>query len=1348
MNAMKLGRIRGLSIVVLWFAALTVTTLVPFAQAEVEADSAGTVYVVGTAHLDTQWRWTIQETINEYLPATMRENFALFDQFPDYTFSFEGSFRYRLMEEYYPEDYERLKEYMKQDRWRVCGSWVDAVDVNVPSPESLIRHTLYGNGFFREEFNQSSVDIYLPDCFGFGYALPTIARHSGLTGFSTQKLGWGCWVGKPFDIGRWRGVDGSEIIAAVNPDAYVSKLRVDLSADSSWRANVERQREDSGLAVGYKYFGVGDTGGGPDSLSVALLEQAINDPTGPLNVRSVGADQLYRDMSDEQKAQLPLYDGELIMTSHGVGCYTSQSTMKRWNAQNENLAQAAERAAALAHYLGGYEYPRETLQQAWERFLWHQFHDDLTGTSIPEAYAFSWNDELLSLNQFSEVLQDAVGSIASGMDTNVDGTPLVVFNPTGFAREGFVEAVIPLERGESDPLWAIPPSITEPEMHRASWIPVQVLERSEREARILFRPSVNIENLPPFGAAVYSIQTEQIKRMPSKLRKLRSVSVSETTIKNDYYTVQVTSEGDLLFFARESEGVQDSVLMRLAILENEPRNWAAWEIDFDDIMAEPAYVSGPPEIRIVEKGPVRSAIEITRHYGNSTFIQTVRLGKSFAPTIDFEIDWQETGSLLKAEFTGSISNGDVKYDLGVGSIVRGLNKPELYEVPAQKWVHMVDADRAVSSQNKRGLEEGSPTLLIATSDRYGWDHPDAETLRLTLLHTPGVNKNWRWIDDQKSQDIGTHFTSICLSILDNPRHYPSAHALSRVQDFNQPLRAFVVDQHDGPLGRSVNLMDPAIDPETQLPDDHAYPRITSVKLAEDSDELVVRIHNPLKRSLNGYIVRFISPVVEAREINGQEDDLGVAEVQDGMLVVNLAAYEIKAFAVKLAPRETQVDPLTSLPVELPFNHDGISFDSDRTNGDLDGHGYTIPGELWPDELVREGIRFTFADANSDLNLVRCDGQKLELPKHESGAELVLLVASTDGHREVDFRLGRKKFAARVNAIDGFIGQWDSRLVGGRFVEDPEQILPAWIERDPVAWVGTHRHSPEGENEAYTFNYFYKVVLPLSKRTKTVTLPKDGHILVAAATLVENPRYAETALPLYDAADAIFPVIENAALAFADQTDVALNCRWVDAKIHYTLDGSDPTLESPEYAGPFTVSSSMTVSAAAFLDGHDSHVVRAVFEKLEPRSAVEVGELDKGLKCKLFLGEWDLMPDTGTLTPVSEKIIHEIAIVEEAPDELFCQIMTGYLRVPETGLYTISLTSDDGSMLYLGDELAIDSDGLHGAVKVETQQMLEAGYHPIKIEMFQKMGGKALSSTIQDPEGDVHPLGEGWIYTAK
>ena len=74
------------------------------------------IYTVATAHLDTSWNWDFETTLREYIPATLRDNFALFEKYPDYRFSFEGSYRYELMEEYYPEDRKSTRLNSSHDR--------------------------------------------------------------------------------------------------------------------------------------------------------------------------------------------------------------------------------------------------------------------------------------------------------------------------------------------------------------------------------------------------------------------------------------------------------------------------------------------------------------------------------------------------------------------------------------------------------------------------------------------------------------------------------------------------------------------------------------------------------------------------------------------------------------------------------------------------------------------------------------------------------------------------------------------------------------------------------------------------------------------------------------------------------------------------------------------------------------------------------------------------------------------------------------------------------------------------------------------------------------------------------
>ncbi len=135
-----------------------------------------TLYVVGYAHLDTQWRWELPRTISEYLPKTMRDNFALFEKYPHYVFNFSGANRYRLMKEYYPADFAKVRDYVVAGRWFPSGSSLEESDVNTPSAESILRQVLYGSEYFRRELGRSSAEYMLPDCFGVPSSLPTHPR--------------------------------------------------------------------------------------------------------------------------------------------------------------------------------------------------------------------------------------------------------------------------------------------------------------------------------------------------------------------------------------------------------------------------------------------------------------------------------------------------------------------------------------------------------------------------------------------------------------------------------------------------------------------------------------------------------------------------------------------------------------------------------------------------------------------------------------------------------------------------------------------------------------------------------------------------------------------------------------------------------------------------------------------------------------------------------------------------------------------------------------------------------------------------------------------------------------------
>jgi len=1310
---MRSGRLRGAVLATIILAtAGAVGAVGAVARADDGAPPARELDVVATSHLDTQWRWTIRQTIDEYIPNTLRDNFALFEKYPGYEFSFEGAFRYMLAREYYPAEYARLKGYVRDGRWHVAGSWVDAVDVNIPAPESLIRHALLGNGFHRREFGRTSRDVLLPDCFGFGFALPTIAAHCGLLGFSTQKLTWGSAYGVPFDVGLWEGVDGSTLVAALKPGDYVSRITTDLSADTTVVAAIDRQGEASGLYRTMKYFGTGDVGGAPAESSVAWLERSLHG-RGPVTVRSVASDRLARDLSAlsaAARAKLPRYRGELLMTSHGAGCYTSQAAMKRWNRLNERLLDAAERAAVTADWLGASPWPREALGEAWVRFLWHQFHDDLTGTSIPEAYAYSWNDEAITQNRAAGLLGEAAGAVARALDTRAHGEAIVVYNPLSLAREDVVEAEIAWPGGAPAQVRVHGPDGRE--------VPSQLLARTERAVRVAFLAAV-----PSVGFTVYDVR-------PAKSACPLATGLvvdAAGTLENARYRVTLDAAGDVA-------SVRDKLLdrellsapLRLQILDDEPAKWAAWEIDYADLMAPPrALVGGPARVRVAESGPARVTLEVTRQAEGSTFVQRVSLAAGEAGdllTIAADIDWRTPGGLLKASFPVTSAGAEATYDLGVGVIRRGVNTEKLYEVPAQQWADL------------SGPDGGGVTIV--NDCKYGWDHPDPGTLRLTLLHTPRVNANWTWVGDQGSQDLGRH--RVTWGLAGHAGDWRAGGAPWLGDRLNQPLRAFQAPRHGGRLGREFSLLRLVAGSPAARAAGAAPPvAVRAVKLAEESDEIVVRLQELAGEPVDGVRVVFARPVTSAREVNGAEEPLdGAVTVSDGALVCGLRPFQPRAFAVRLAAPPARLDPPVAQTLDLPWNLDGVSDDTDRADGDFDGEGRTIAGELLPATLTVAAVPYrTGPRGAGEPNVVACAGQRLALPAGK-WERLTLLAAAVGGDREATFRVDGSPRALRIQDHAEPVGQWDSRLVAGELRSDPAQIAPGYVKTAPVAWVGTHRHDARGRNEAYAFTQVCRYSLDLPRGAREVTLPDDARIRVIAATVTRGGNDAtRPASVLIERPPVATVAIAAPRRGFIDSLTVSLASPNPGAVIRYTLDGADPGPDAAVCAGPLTLKGSAMLKARAVAPGlDDRYVASAAFTRMTPQapSAPPPAVPEPGLLCRLHEGTFERLPDFAALTAPRASVEPAVGLPAGAPKEHFALVLSGWLRAPADGMYTFSLRTDDGSALDLDGRPLIDADGLHGEGDARAEIALRAGWHPLAVRYFQAGYDAALKLWWEGP----------------
>jgi alpha-mannosidase len=1045
---------------------LLLLLIVKVSPGQTEADKSATLkydlskdpvlYTVGYAHLDTQWRWDYETTINEYLKNTLDDNFLRLEKYKSFVFTFSGARRYKMMKEYYPEKFEKLKKYVNQGRWFVGGSSVDECDVNVPSPESVIRQVLYGNGYFRAEFGKESVDFLLPDCFGFQAHLPSVLAHAGLKGFSTQKLSWGSASGIPFDIGTWNGTDGNGIIAALNATDYGGAVSKRLDTSFYWVNRVMDNGRKYGVFADYRYYGVGDEGGAPREDDVKNAIGSIDQPGGKINIYLCSSDQLFRDLTNDQKNKLPTYTGDLLLTEHSSGSLTSQAYMKRWNRKNEQLAIATESIAVMADWLGGLKYPFRTLNEAWWLVLGSQMHDILPGTSIPKAYEYAWNDEVLAMNKFSAGLESSAGAVIRAMDTRGKGTTVVVYNPLAINRKDVAEVELFYPGGAPKAVKVFDAANLE--------LPVQILTATKESIKFCFLCSI-----PSMGLACYDVQPAN-----DAAAAKTTLSVTDNSIDNEFLKITINAAGDISSILDKKLGKEVlSAPSRLEFQKEHPAYWPAWNMDWNDRKKPPvAYVGGPATITVVEKGPVRATIKIERSALNSVFTQYVQLAAGKENVIvRNNIMWQSQGVSLKASFPLIASNSVATYNLGLGTEERSNNNEKKYEVPSREWFDVTD-------------KSGYIGVTIFEDCKFGSDKPNDRTVRLTMLYTPSTN----FCHDQATQDWGIH--EITYGIYSHKGDWRTGLSEWQGRSLNQPLRAFQASQHAGTLGKSFSFAQVSV-PQVD---------IRTIKKAENGKDMVIRLQELIGMDIQNVVVTMASKIVKAWEIDGQERLVGEAIIKNGKLLIDMKKFAIRSFAIQLAPpAEIQAEP-TSFPLPLVYDQDVVSAAKNRKNGSFEDNKISLPAELFPETLIVDGVQFNFGPkADGKNNVLTCKGQKITLPKTGNFNHIYILAAALTDTTGV-FKVGGIKSSKRIQAYRGNIGQFDNRIWDkfGRITG----LQKGFIKRDEVAWFSSRLYH-DTVTLPYQYGYIFKYKLDGGPASEILQLPDNQSIKIFAISLANN-----------------------------------------------------------------------------------------------------------------------------------------------------------------------------------------------------------------------------------------------------
>ena len=352
------------------------------------------VKCVGHTHIDMAWLWRLKHT-HEKASRSFATVLRMMEMFPEYIFLQTQPQLYEYIKEDFPEIYAEIKKRVEEGRWEVDGGmWVEA-DCNLTSGESLTRQILIGSKFIKDEFGKEVEYLWLPDVFGYSWALPQILKKSGIDMFMTTKISWNQFNRMPHDTFRWKGMDGSEVLThfITTPEPWnepgswfytYNGLLTAKTVKGVWDAYSEKEMNKE-LLVSYGY---GDGGGG---VNRDLLERRrrINKIPGLPSLETSTAGEYFKDLKETVKntdKYVHTWDGELYLEYHR-GTYTSQGYNKRMNRKMELLYRRAEWLSAMqAARKGDLSLAeQEALTEGWKLILTNQFHDIIPGSSIHEV---------------------------------------------------------------------------------------------------------------------------------------------------------------------------------------------------------------------------------------------------------------------------------------------------------------------------------------------------------------------------------------------------------------------------------------------------------------------------------------------------------------------------------------------------------------------------------------------------------------------------------------------------------------------------------------------------------------------------------------------------------------------------------------------------------------------------------------------------------------------------------------------------------------------------------------------------------------------------------------------------
>ena len=803
----------------------------------------GLVHLTGNSHLDLVYLWTHSEFVRK-IGRTHATALRLMEQYPDYIFTQSQPHMYDQMKEHFPELFAQVKERVKEGRWEAVGAfWVEP-DCNLISGESTVRQILHGIRFYQKEFGVTPQTAWIPDVFGNTWTMPQILVKCGLKYFVTHKMSvWNDTNKWTKNVFWWESPDGSRIFSHVPTTHFIGTAEPD-HVKEHWDAFSDKAEIGESLYC----YGWGDGGGGPDTEMLEYCKR-YDDLPGIVPCKNSTVEQALESMYQKAlNAQIPVINDELYLEEHR-GVYTTKGRLKKLNRYCEHLYRKAEMFSCIARL----PYPHEELQSGWQAILTNQFHDSLPGTHITRAYLdiLESYDKAVSVGE--KVLKDALGDIASGINTSGIGQAVVLFNALPYTRTSRVTVACDLAEAH----------VLGPEGNE---IASQFTIDHETSGPVI---TFEAADLPPVGYSVY-----RIVEGPGKLQSPDACVVrtdkQTVALENEFLKVVINDSGEVISLIDKVTG-RDVIDPHdrgnvFHLYEDIPGTFDAWDIEEHYTSHE--FDMGTAAVEILEQGPVQVVLLVTHNFQKSTIKQRIVLGAN-ARRLDFQtwVDWKEQHKLLKVRFNTNIRSRQATYDIAYGNIKRPTTRNNSFEtakfeVPGHEWMDISQADRGLS---------------LLTDCKYGYEGHE-QMIALSLLKGP------KYPDPVSDQEEHT-FT---YSLYPHAADWKAADTINQAADLNDPVEVVFSDSKSS--GR------PSVGSFIQL--DAKGVTLEAVKKAEDSDDVIIR----LVERHGGEETITISmdcKILSVANCDLLEKQLEILPLQaDGSIKLSIKPYEIKTLKLK------------------------------------------------------------------------------------------------------------------------------------------------------------------------------------------------------------------------------------------------------------------------------------------------------------------------------------------------------------------------------------------------------------------------------------------------------------------